>query len=207
MQAHLTAYYLSKDRVLGLFDTERLPAHVLAALQGQDIAMASAILSNAVGSYLLDAIANGSVKTLQHLAFERELRHGAQFIYDGHVCGKGFGYSNKAPALTLSEKLDEPLSGKQLRIEFSKNGLVNDTAYSRMSGSTRLFVFGYIVDVDATTIRVPEALTMPLRNSYAFGSQRHGNSYVPTDSSSIADKADQGGYILGKCGQSLSGYI
>jgi hypothetical protein len=32
------------------------------------------------------------------------------------------------------------------------NGLVNETAYSRLAGSTRLFVFGYVTDVDATTV-------------------------------------------------------
>ncbi len=50
IQARRTAFYLSRDRVLGLLGTERLPAHVLAALQGQDVVMASAILSNAVPS-------------------------------------------------------------------------------------------------------------------------------------------------------------
>lgn len=152
IQARLTAFYLSHDRVLGLLGIERLPAHVLAALQGQDVVMASAILSNAVGSHLLEAMASGGVKTLQQLAFEGKLQRGAQFIYDGHVYGKGFAYANKSPALNLSEKLDEPLAGQRLVVEFSKNGLVNETAYSRMAGSTRLFVFGYISDIDATTV-------------------------------------------------------
>ena len=152
-QARLTAFYLSRDRVLGLLGTERLPAHVLAALQGHDVTMASAILSNAVGSYLLEAMASGGVKTLQQLAFEGELKRGAQFIYDGHVYGKGFAYANKSPTLNLSEELDEPLAGQKLLVEFSKNGLVNATAYTRMAGSTRLFVFGYVSDIDATTVR------------------------------------------------------
>ena len=151
--ARLTAFYLSRDRVLGLLEAERLPAHILAALQGQDVMMSSAILSNAVGAYLLKAIAAGGVKTLQQLAFEGSLRPGVQFIYDGHVTGKGFAYANKSPAVTLTEKLDEPLTGKKLVFEFSKNGLVNDTAYTRMSGSTRLFAYGYLAAIDAATIR------------------------------------------------------
>ncbi|WP_219851876.1 methyltransferase [Methylibium rhizosphaerae] len=151
--ARLTAFYLSRDRVLGLLNAERLPAHLLAALQGQDVVMSSAILSNAVGAYLLNAIAAGGVKTLQQLAFEGNLRPGVQFIYDGHVSGKGFAYANKSPALTLTEKLDEPLAGKKLVFEFSKNGLVNDTAYTRMSGSTHLFAYGYVAGIDDATIR------------------------------------------------------
>lgn len=152
-KARLAAFYLSRDRVLGLLDAEHLPAHVLAALQGQDVSMASAILTNAVGRYLLEAIAAGRVKTLQQLAFDGSLKPGTPFIYDGHFYGKGFAYSNKTPALTLTEKLDEPLAGKKLVFEFSKDGLVNDTAYTRMSGSTRLFAYGYIAAVEADTIR------------------------------------------------------
>ena len=153
VRARLTAFYLSRDRVLGLLEAERLPAHIIAALQGQDVVMSSAILSNAVGAYLLRAIAAGAVKTLQQLAFEGGLRPGAQFIYDGHFSGKGFAYANKSPALTLTEKLDEPLAGKKLVFEFSKNGLVNHTAYTRMSGSTRLFAFGYVAALDDQAIR------------------------------------------------------
>lgn len=149
----LVTYYLSRDRVLGLLRVDRLPAHLLAALQGQDVLMASAILSNAVGQYLVDAIAHGNVKTLPQLAFEKRLQAGVPFIYDGHAYGNGFAERNKTPLLSLSEKLDEPLAGKQLVVEFSKGNLVNDTAWTRMKGSTRLFVFGYITDMDGTTIR------------------------------------------------------
>lgn len=152
-QARLTAFYLSRDRVLGLLQVERLPHHVLAALQGQNVPMASAILSNAVGAHLLQVIAAGAVKTLPQLAFEGGLQQGAQFIYNGHFSGGGFADRNKTPALTLTEKLDEPLAGKKLVFEFSKTGLVNATAYTRMSGSTRLFAYGYIADVGDTTIR------------------------------------------------------
>ncbi len=151
--ARLVAFYLSRDRALGLLNPQRLPAHVMAVLQGHDIAMSSAILSNAVGSYLLQTIAIGKVKTLPQLSFEGELKVGTPFIYNGHFTGKGFGAANKTPALSLTEKLDEPLAGKKLLFEFSKNGLVNDTAYTRMSGSTRLFAFGYISEIDDTTIR------------------------------------------------------
>jgi hypothetical protein len=157
--AKLMAFYLSRDRVLSLVNTERLPPQVLHALQGKDVPMASGILSNAVGGYLLDAIASGGIRTLQQLAVEDALRPGTPFIYNGHFYGKGFGYANKKPGLTLTEKLDGPMEGKKLVLEFSKNGLVNDTAYTRMAGSTRLFAFAYIADITADTIRaIPYAI-------------------------------------------------
>ena len=86
-KARLTAFYLSRDRLLGLLNSQRLPAHIVAALQCQDVHMSSAILSNAVGSYLLQAIAGGSVKTLLQLAFEGGVKVGVPFIYNGHVTG------------------------------------------------------------------------------------------------------------------------
>lgn len=155
----LVTYYLSRDRVLGLLEIDRLPAHVLAALQGQDVFMPSAILSSIVGQYLVDAIARGDIRTLPQLAFENRLQAGVPFIYDGHAYGNGFGPRNKSQILRLREKLDEPLAGKQLVVEFSKGNLVNDTAWTRLQGSTRIFIFGYIAEVDATTIRaVPYAI-------------------------------------------------
>ncbi len=45
--AQLVSYYLSRDRVLSLVESQKLPAHVLAALQGLGVSMSSAILSNA----------------------------------------------------------------------------------------------------------------------------------------------------------------
>lgn len=157
--ARLMAFYISRDRVLSLVNTEELTPQVLGALQGEDVPMSSAILSSAVGSYVLDAIASGDVKTLQQLAVENAIQPGTPFIYNGHFYGKGFGYANKKPGLTLTESLNEPMEGKKLILEFSKKGLVNDTAYTRMSGSTRLFAFAYISEVTADTIRaIPYAI-------------------------------------------------
>lgn len=169
--ARLSAFYLSRDRVLGLLNPQHLPAHVVAALQGHDVQMSSAILSNAVGYYLLQAIAADGVATLPQLAFEGRLKEGTPFIYNGHVTGKGFAVANRTPALSLTAKLDEPLAGKKLVFEFSKSGLVNDTAYTRMSGSTRLFAFGYIAAVDEATIRaVPYAVGDLVATNHAIAS-------------------------------------
>lgn len=153
------AFYLSCDRVLSLVNAGSLPPQIVHALQGKEVPMAAAILGSAVGSYLLEAIASGGVKTLQQLAVENAIQPGTQFIYNGHFYGKGFGAANKTPALRLAEKLDEPMAGKKLVLEFSKNGLVNETAYTRMAGSTRLFAFAYIADITADTIRaIPYAI-------------------------------------------------
>jgi hypothetical protein len=43
----LTAFYLSRDRVLSLVDIRSMSQPVIRALQGDDVPMSSAILSNA----------------------------------------------------------------------------------------------------------------------------------------------------------------
>lgn len=155
----LMAFYLSRQRVLSLMDSTKLPLLHLQALQGLDVPMASAVLSNAIGEHLLESIASGGVRTLQQLAIEGSLSQGTHFIYDGHFYGKGFGARNKTPNVSLTEKLDDPLEGRKLVLEFSKSGLVNDTAYSRLSGSTRLFAYAYIAEITEDAVRaIPFAI-------------------------------------------------
>ncbi len=157
--AKLMSFYISRDRVLSLLNPEGLPSLHLQALQGSDVPMAAAILTHAIGPHLFQSIAAGGVRTLQQLAIDGSLAAGVPFIYNGHFYGKGFGADSKNRALTLTERLDEPLEGKKLRLEFSKNGLVNDTAYTRMSGSTRLFVYAYVAEITDDTVRaIPYAI-------------------------------------------------
>ena len=151
--AKLIAYYLSRGRVLSLFNSADLPGLLHQSLQCMEAPMTSAVLSNTVGEHLLKAIANGGIRTLQQLVMDGSLAEGALFIYNGHFYGKGFGANNKKPFLTLTERLDEPLEDKKLVLEFSKNGLINDTAYTRMSGSTRLFAYAYVAEITKDTVR------------------------------------------------------
>jgi hypothetical protein len=159
MSKKLYAYYISTTRVLSLLNPRTVPADIIAALKGEDVYMRSALLSNSLGEYLFNAIASKDIKTLQQLAMEGTLERGTPFIYDGHVYGKGFGMANKGPALQLSKKLDGLLDGKTLLVEFAKDGLINQTAYSRLSGSTNLFVFAYLSEVDGESLRaIPYAI-------------------------------------------------
>lgn len=153
MIASLVAFYMSRDRVLSLLDRSTLPSLYRQALLGLNVPMASALLSSDVGTHVLQSIANGGIRTLQQMAVDGSLAEGMPFIYNGHFFGKGFAFRNKSPALTLTEKLDAPLDGKRLVLEFSKSGLLNDTAYSRMSGSTRLFAYAYVTEITKDTVR------------------------------------------------------
>ena len=149
----LIAFYLSCDRVMSLVNGRKMSPHIFNALKGMDIPMRTAILSNELGRIVFEAISSGRVLTLQQLAIKDSLQKGIPFIYSGHFYGKGFGGSNRTPHLSLSERLDGPLEGKRLILEFSKDSLINETAYSRLGGSTHLFSWAYVADITPDTIR------------------------------------------------------
>jgi hypothetical protein len=149
----IIAYYVSRDRVMTLLNLSTLPKSLLSCLQGKEVPLASAILSNSLGEHLFSGFHQVRPRTLQDLYYSGGLESGAPFIYNGHFYGKGFSLANKTTALSLHEQLEEPLRGKELVLEFSKNGLVNDTAYSRLSGSTRLFAYAYITEIEDQKIR------------------------------------------------------
>lgn len=165
----LMSFYLSRDRVLALLHNQQLPSYVRMALQGQHVSMASAILSNELGAYVLDAITTSSIKTLDQLERDGQLAEGSLFMHYGQVSGKGFSWANKTPALCLTGRLEYALAGKKLIVDFTKSGLINDTAYTRMQGLTRLFIFGYVTQIDDYTIRaVPYVIGDLVKAAPAF---------------------------------------
>jgi hypothetical protein len=153
MTPSLMAYYMSRDRVLSLIKNQGLPSDIHGSLMGLPVSMASAILSNDVGTYVLRAISVGEIKTLQELLIEGEVRPGRLFIYTGRLTGKGFGANNKTPGLHLHTTLTSPFESVKFNLAFSKSGLVNDTAYTRLSGVTNLFVFAYVAEATDDVIR------------------------------------------------------
>ncbi|WP_439870308.1 methyltransferase [Pseudomonas syringae] len=176
MTPKLLAYYLSCERVLNLIDNQGLPFHVQQSLLGLPVSMSSAILSNDVGAYVLKAISRGEIKTLQELQMDGGVRQGQSFIYNGKLRGKGFGFNNKTPALEMSTILPFPLENVKFSLEFSRSGLVNDTAYTRLSGPSNIFVFAYVVDVSEGSIRaIPIVIgdlvdsDAPFASSLSFG--------------------------------------
>jgi hypothetical protein len=87
-----------------------------------------AVLANMFGPTISDFLQEQNGFPFYRLAIEQKLRTGVPFTYDGHFYGKGFAVRNKSSLLSLSEDVNEVLPGKRLFIEFSKSGLVTDTA-------------------------------------------------------------------------------
>lgn len=111
------------------------------------------VLANALGPQLLEFLRTEGILPLYRLIAENRLKPGVRFTHQGRFYGKGFGASNRTRHVSLSADISEVLSGKRLLIEFSKSGIVTETAYTRLSGSTNLFTFSSIVEVDDKVIR------------------------------------------------------
>ena len=146
------AWYVSNHRLLELLDISSLPPQILQALQSPNPAQSKFILANLLGPQLLSYLRKENIYPLPRLAAQGLLRSGVPFTYQGHFYGKGFGASNKTPHVSLSENINEIVPGKRLLIEFSKSGLVTDTAYTRMSGSTNLFAFCSLTEINENEI-------------------------------------------------------
>jgi hypothetical protein len=131
----------------------RLPAQILQALQLPDLTQSRIVLSNMLGPRLLDYLRSENVLPFHRLAVEGRLSPGVPFTYQGHLYGKGFGARNRTPLVSLSENVSDVLPGKKLQIDFSKSGIMNETAYTRLSGSTNLFAFCSLSSMDGELIR------------------------------------------------------
>jgi hypothetical protein len=123
------------------------------ALLSSDSQTSRVFLANALGPHLIEYLQGAKVMPLHGLAIDGQLRPGIPFTYQGHFYGKGFGAANKTPHVSLSANLGDVVPGKKLIVEFSKNGIITDTAYTRFTGSTNLFAFCSIVDISDTQIR------------------------------------------------------
>lgn len=149
----IRAWYVSNHRLLELLDVTKLPPQILQALQSPSPTTSKFVLANLLGPQLLDYLRQENIYPFHRLAVQGQLKLGIPFSYQGHFYGKGFGASNKTPHVSLSENVSEVVPGKKLLIEFSKSGLVTDTAYTRMGGSTNLFAFCSITEIEEKLIK------------------------------------------------------
>lgn len=149
----IRAWYVSIPRLLELLVVDKLPPYIQSSLRSPDIASSKVILANMLGPQLLDYLRKEKIYPFYRLVSEGRLTLGVRFTYQGHFYGKGFGASNRSPHVSLSENVNEIIPGKKLLIEFSKSGLVTDTAYTRLGGSTNLFAFCSVTEINDEFVR------------------------------------------------------
>lgn len=146
-------WYLSTQRTLELIDPKTIPPMFVDALRSPDPANSRALLANMIGPHLWEHIVDSGVHALYRLIAENRITQGTRFIHQGHFTGKGFGLSNKGSLVSLSANISDALPGKKLVIDFSKSGLLTDTAYSRLGGSTNVLAYCTVTEVDRTQIK------------------------------------------------------
>jgi hypothetical protein len=151
--AAVRSWYVSNQRLLELLDMRKMPQQIMQALRSPDSASSRVVLANLLGPQLLNFLRTEKILPFHRLAAEGRIAPGVKFTYQGHFYGKGFGASNHTRFVSLSENVGDILHGKKLRIDFSKNGLVTDTAYTRLSGSKNLFAFCSVTEVEEDVIR------------------------------------------------------
>lgn len=167
--ASIRAWYASTQRLLELLDVTLLPPQILCALQSPNPASSKVILANLLGPQLLAFLRKEQIHPFYRLVAQDRLTPGVRFTYQGHFYGKGFGAANRTPLVSLSENVNEILPGKKLLIEFSKSGLITDTAYTRLSGSTNLFAFCSVTEVEDELVRAVPYLIGDLVERTSFG--------------------------------------
>lgn len=151
--AAVRSWYVSTQRLLELLDLRKIPPQIMQALQSPNPASSRIVLANLLGPQLLDFLRAEKILPFYRLAAEGRIAPGVRFTCQGHFHGKGFGTSNRKPLVSLWENVDDILPGKKLLINFSKSGIVTDTAYTRLSGSTNLFVFCSVTEVGDDVVR------------------------------------------------------
>lgn len=188
------AWYVSTPRLLELVGLDMLPPEMQRALLAPDSQSSRVILANALGPQLIEYLQSAEVMPLHRLAVEGQLRPGIPFTYHGHLYGKGFGVDNRTPHVSLSENLGDILPGKKLVIHFSKNGIITDTAYTRLSGSTNLFAFCSLVDISDSQIRAVPYLVGDLveRSSGGLDLRFVDQLYLPAQDIDQFDRVDFG---------------
>jgi hypothetical protein len=163
LKVNITAWYLNSERVSQLIGSQRLLsiAQVLKGFSGRASLMSKEdITKTALKEEVENWLHNNSVPSLgECIAKKIKLKQGDLFTIFQNFYGKGLAkYShfseNNLPNDAVAELHNKTQVDKNIRIRFlySPKNIISSTAWSRLSGYTRLFVFGYIEKINSQEI-------------------------------------------------------
>lgn len=116
--------------------------------------------------YLLAKISGEKTPFLSELIQSGEAKAGRTFIHHGPFRGKGFSHRNRSGQLFMTSQPSESLK-HTLVLNFGRDGLLNDTAWSRLGARAPAFVIAYITATDGENISaVPIAIGDLVESSY-----------------------------------------
>lgn len=142
----ITAWYLNPSRLFQLFDEEELIRHINKVKDVSGIVNAGSteycsreLLSKSLESWLH----THRVPSIEEVLINSNIKQGQYFVFYKDFYGKGLNSPSKTAE--IHSKLADGIT--KLRIKYSSTNLLTNTAWDRLSGHTRLFVFAYITDV------------------------------------------------------------
>jgi hypothetical protein len=116
--------------------------------------------------YLLAKVSGDRTPFLSELIASGNAKPGAVFIHHGPFRGKGFNQRNKLGQLSMISQPSEGLSDS-LVLNFGCDGLLNDTAWTRLGSRAAAFVIAYITATDDGNISaIPIAIGDLIEESY-----------------------------------------
>ncbi len=159
----LQCWYMQEERVLSLLGARQLEGCMAAMRQASEIgedfvrrATIEVILKGEIVAWL----SSNEVETIGQQLISGSIRPGNLFTLFQDFYGRGLSYrsleSGRRKAAQVAElyaKLDTYGFPGIIHIPFSVEHLRTNTAFSRLSGHTRLFVFGYIEEIKANEIQ------------------------------------------------------
>lgn len=147
----LRTWYVSEHRLPELLEASHraLWSRILA---GSDPQYRKIQLANAFADPVISFIRRNSVPSLHSLIEDSRLACGGRFVFDGVLFSRGLSGRDRSTQVSLTSKKAQLPNEYQLKLSFSRNGLVTDTAYDAISGTKHLFVLGSIQNVKDTLI-------------------------------------------------------
>lgn len=142
----ITSWYLNTSRLVQLFDDKEILRHISRVKDITEIVDAGSgssfsreLLSQSLESWLH----THKVPSIEELQINQNIKPGNFFVFYKDFYGKGLNSPNKTAE--IHSKLADGIT--ELRVKYSPANLLTHSAWTRLSGHTRLFVFAYITDV------------------------------------------------------------
>lgn len=116
--------------------------------------------------YLLAKISSDKTPFLSELIASGNAIPGKVFMHHGPFRGKGFNQRNKLGQLSMTSQPGGGLD-ESLVLNFGRDGLLNDTAWTRLASHAASFVIAYITETNGETISaIPIAIGDLIEENY-----------------------------------------
>jgi hypothetical protein len=154
----IMGWYINLQRIIQLLNNEQLSVLTksLKDVNGIDSPDSQLAITRSLAKKELEKWLHiNKVETLEKLVVDNKLEKGCLFTHYSDFYGRGlskyYKFIPKNAVALIYSKL-KISSGYKTIIKYSPNNLVSNSSWGRLSGHSRLFVFGYIEDIEGKII-------------------------------------------------------